>query len=154
MVLRFGKKQSAGDYQLQNCTFKPQTNAAFNDALTKTSAIMQTRRPTSAHPLQSSNAQGSVDNRKKLAKQNIAAATSIGLGAATNPAASLHTTSGVGAFGSSLMSRILDQSKKRYNNDDLASHSKSSMTAAAHAGSAQGTGSHYGEARSKYLSLS
>ena len=50
LILRFNKKDKKNDYQMQNCTFKPQTNSVFNNAISKSSAIMQMKRPGSAHP--------------------------------------------------------------------------------------------------------
>lgn len=51
LILRFNKREKKNDYAMANCTFKPQTNSVFNQALMKTSAIMQMRRPGSAHPV-------------------------------------------------------------------------------------------------------
>jgi hypothetical protein len=51
LILRFNKREKKADYAMEKCTFKPQTNSLFNQALQKTSAIMQLRRPGSAHPV-------------------------------------------------------------------------------------------------------
>lgn len=64
LILRFNKREKKNDYLMEKCTFKPKTNSLFNQALQKTSAIMQLRRPGSAHPI-------------AQAKQNVQDARSV-----------------------------------------------------------------------------
>lgn len=101
---------------MQNCTFKPQTNNVFNQALAKSSAIMQMRRPGSAHPVAQSKPQPGAghDSRSVLSGRRDQPQTN---GAtvtrrAYKPPPS-QSSQGITSYGTNLMSRLLDQGEKR-----------------------------------------
>ena len=108
LILRFNKKEKKNDYLMENCTFKPQTNSLFNQALQKTSAIMQLRRPGSAHPVAQAK-QNVQDQRSVLSGrrgQNVASITRK----AYKPPKQQPP-------GTSLMTKLLENSEGQLNQD-------------------------------------
>lgn len=114
---------------MQNCTFKPQTNSVFNQAISKSSSIMHFKRPGSAHPVAQSKKTGH-DSRSVLSGRGISQTNTQSKGhppmnrkayrpPATGHQSLMQTNAATTTFGTNLMHKLLDQGEKRRMNKDL-----------------------------------